>query len=310
MNLPPEKIKVLLASLASLSAISFIIVSSTFAWFDFNKTAVNSIVAGSGNISLTSITATSYKYQYPPIANISFDSITEDDPLNYDGTGKVMSKDLTTNQVNMNKYDPFYLSLQPNLSVFDLFTNFVIKLSITFQAWSDVELTLTADRLTDEQWNASTKSTTTDGRASDYLDFWASDADLSGVTSVSYTTPHSASAGTQVTTTYNLTDDNGTNNIIFFTMKNFEENASNTASFFRKNGSIEAKSEFALFPSTTYRYAEQTLGTDSSYTKTVVAYINIDYNTSSLASMASSLRADSTITLGMDYYFTVNATQV
>ncbi|MCI2069241.1 MAG: hypothetical protein LKJ88_06720 [Bacilli bacterium] len=309
MDLSPKKIKVLLASLASLSAISFIIVSSAFAWFDFNKTAVNSIVAGSGNISLTSISATSYKYQYPPIADISFDSITEDDPLNYDGVGKVMSKDLTSNQVNMNKYDPFYLSLQPALSVYDLFTNFVIKLSVTFQAWSDVDFSVTANRLTDDEWNASSKSTTNDGRASDYLDFWASTADLSAVSSVSYTTPHSAEAGTQVTTTYNVSDDNGANNIIFFTMKNFEENTSNTASFFRADGSTPAKSEFPLLATTTYRYAEQTLGTDSSYTKTVNVYINIDYNTSSLASMAASLRADTTINLGMDYYFTVNAIQ-
>jgi hypothetical protein len=270
------KTKVIFSSLAALSAVSLIAFTSAFAWFNFDKTMDQPIVASSGNVQITGLSASYYKYQYPALdPNISYSSITDATPLNYDKTGIVVTDTLVDNgtvtkSLVMNKFDPVWLDLN-NQTVYDLFTNVVIKITATFKSYSSTAFTISAKKLTDAEYTAKTSAAASssssssvsssessevssavsssassssaeagsseDYRASSYLDYWAASPDFTTITSVDYSTPYNNASA--VTTTYTNADD-----IVFFYMKNYEQN--NTASYFRSSDSQTAQTSLML----------------------------------------------------------------
>jgi hypothetical protein len=274
----PGKTKIILTSLLSLSAVCFIVVSATFAWFNFDRTVNNSIVTTSGDLSVTIDAGIAYKYTYHTLGTATDGTVI----YNYDDPAGVAKTGITTvPTLTMNKYDPFYLSLNPSLTVQDLYTNIAIKLTYTFKTYSDATVTLSVQKM------GSAYTSANEG-ISGYVDFWSTATDVS------------ASDVTYGGTTYTTEDDR-----IYYGMKNVEANQ--TALNFRTDPTATS----LTIATNTYPFPTDTtqLQSDGSWTNQITYYLNVDYNTASLASKIESLTADKTVYLDMDYYFQVKAEQ-
>lgn len=280
-----NKIKILLICLTAMTSCVCIIATSVFAWFNFNKDVGTSIVTTSGKIKFDSVAATAYKYVYPTLGG-------ESGVINYDGAGTVTSYNFITENIDMNKYDPFYLNLN-SLKVKDIMTNIAVKFDVTFSIASDVNLNL---NLKLDPSVASNKY-----NIHSYLDFWSNTADLaSDNTDVSWTstngTAYSFASGT---------DTNFDNDKIFYRMKNYQENTTDNPALNFATGS----SVLNVY-SSSYTYASGTIDSLTSLSShTVSFYVGIDYNESSLKATADGLTADVTVNLPMDYYFEIEAAQ-
>jgi hypothetical protein len=302
--------KVLLTSLSALTAVVFIAATATFAWFNFNTANNNSVVTTAGNIEISSFNATAYKFVYPTFNSNSSSSASQDststEPVyDYDNPNKgtVTAYDLKTQNVKMNKYDPFYLSLNPDLTVDYLNTNLVIQFDITVTTYTNATLNINAIRLNSTTWPTGSY------RASDYLDFWlGTDASAATIASAS---DYSYSRTYGMTTTFSRTCST-VNDKTFFAMKNIEDtthinSSSDYTHFYTTYADKSSDTKMVLYTNSADLAYTNTDGSAMSVTKTV--YLNIDYNQSNLSSFTAQLTADETISLGMDYYFQIEAIQ-
>jgi hypothetical protein len=283
--------------------------SATFAWFNFNITNNQSIVATAGNISLTDFSANALKYVYPTYgasSSSSSSTSSEGEPMyNYQEDGTVTSYDVLTQEVKMNKYDPFILYLRGE-KVDVLNTNIVLKLSYSCKTYTDATISLKAQRLVN--WPSSSK------RITDYLDYWVSSVDYSSLASVTYNG-----------TVYNSTDTNGALNVPFYGMKENERLCHNstetitdtTSPLYYRHFYGDSSINSLTLMSTDYSYSSMVAGSvsnatatgDGGFSITGNFYLNVDYNQSTLNSYSTSLSADTTISLGMDYSLVLEAIQ-
>lgn len=293
-----RKVKALLSAITSLLAVAFLMTTSTFAWFNFNKAQSNSIVTTAGDLKIESFSATALKYVYPTYgsgsssSSASSASSSSTAPLyNYDGVGTVNSLDVVASTVEMNKYDPFYLYLK-NDKVDVLNTNIVLKLAFSVTTYTDATVNIKAIRAS--TWTGSERIT-------DHLDFWTSDTDYASTASVTYDG-----------TAYTLAGENGTNNVPFYGMKEVERlthvNSTADYQYFYNSDAAQIPSELSL-KTYTVDFASATKNADGGTTFTKTVYVNVDYNQSTLADYSTSLSADATITLGMDYSLEIEAVQ-
>lgn len=301
-----SKAKAILSTVTCLVAVSFIMASATFAWFNFNITNNQSIVATAGNISLTDFSANALKYVYPTYGSGSSSVSSEAEPMyNYQEDGTVQSFNVLTQEVPMNKYDPFILYLRGE-KVDVLYTNIVLKISYTCKTYTNAKISLKAER--SANWPTSKK------RITDYLDFWISTVDFSSTASVTYNG-----------TVFNSTDTNGTLNVPFYGMKENERLCHNSTEtitdstsplYFRHFYGDETLTSLTL-NSSDYSYQDMVGGLvsnatalgDGGFSISGTFYLNIDYNQATLYSYSTSLSADTTISLGMDYSLILEAIQ-
>lgn len=299
-----------------ISVMAFITVTAIFAWFNFNENNITSVVVTTGNIEINDFTATAYKYQYQTFTNNTSDSSSSsvssseaDDPLyDYEKDGTIVTSDLTTSPLKMNKYDPFYVKLNDNINVRDLMTNLVIKFDFTVKAYTDFDV----------QVNLNRSDTGVTLGASHFLDFWMSETDYSSSYVVGETTYDSVTyIANKLTTTDSTTySTNAAKERIFYGNKNVEESlspADGTTTLASTTYSLignDTATSLNIFDSGNTTFAQTSLDdTDKYMEKHYSLFASVDYNRASLDKFADSLKADEYIKLTMDYYFSIEANQ-
>jgi len=236
-----------------------------------------------------------YKFLYPDFIGTISPS-TSDELVNYeDGVnGEVYEYDKddvssSSTVIAMNKYDPFYLELNPDDSVSVLMTNLVMKFDLVIYNSIDVNLSLSVVKFASVDED--------EERISQYLDFWT-------VTSDQYDTQYASD--TTGGATY---DDEATQK--FYTVKNYAEVEDGSGNFtvtptytFIDNTDVSG----TLFEQSITSGADEET---SEITSTNISfYVNIDYNQESLSDKSSTLQAGVTQSLYTDYYFLLNLEQV
>lgn len=286
--------KLLLSGITSLSLVAFIVGATTFSWFQLNQSLSNIIIVDSGSLDLD-YDVNVYKFLYPDFAGVISPS-TSDELINYkDGVnGEVYEYDKdevnsASTVISMNKYDPFYLELNPDDSVSVLMTNLVMKFDLVIDNSIDVHLNLSVVKFAsigeDEE------------RISQYLDFWT-------VTSDQYDTQYAADTTGGATYVDEPTQK-------FHTVKNYAEVEDGSGNFtltptytFIGNTDVSG----TLFEQSIASGANEV--TSEIATTNISFYVNIDYNQLSLADKSSTLQAGVTQSLYTDYYFLLNLEQV
>lgn len=301
------KIKVLLTAITTLTAVTFTAVTAVFGWFNFAQNNLASIVVTTGNIEINNLTATAFKYVYPILgANTSSgsssvssseasSSTSQEIYYDYDGVGTVTSYDLLTSSLKMNKYDPFYVKLNDDITVHDLMTNIAVKFTFTVKTYTNYDLS----------FNIKKTSNTTYG-ATNFIDFWCINTD--------YTTSDVYYKGTQMTSD---------NDRAYYAMKCIEENLdptsssspnaslSPTVSSTNLIGNTDSTASITVFDSGTETFSQTSQSdTDPYMEKSYTLFFNFDYNQSSLDSYVDSLSADSSLSLLMNYQLDFEARQV
>ena len=286
--------KLLLSGISSLSLVAFIVGATTFSWFQLNQSLSNIIIVDSGSIDLA-YDVNVYKFLYPDFIGTISPS-TSDELVNYeDGVnGEVYEYDKddvssSSTVIAMNKYDPFYLELNPDDSVSVLMTNLVMKFDLVIYNSIDVNLSLSVVKFASVDED--------EERISQYLDFWT-------VTSDQYDTQYASD--TTGGATY---DDEATQK--FYTVKNYAEVEDGSGNFtvtptytFIDNTDVSG----TLFEQSITSGADEET---SEITSTNISfYVNIDYNQESLSDKSSTLQAGVTQSLYTDYYFLLNLEQV
>jgi len=284
--------KLMLSATTSLPLVAFIVGASTFSWFQLNKSFSNIIIVDSGDLKFSSYDVNLYKYIFPNFNGEILDD-TPDDFINYDGTGEVHAFDkdrILTEQIPMNKYDPFYLDLNPQDSVSDLLTNIVLEFSAEVENTVDAKLNLKVVKIDDVSSSVL--------RITDYLDFWV-------VSDSSYQSSSS---------TYDGVNYPDSPSMEYYKVKNYAE-------------AEDSDGDLALSPTFSFinQPSEVTYGTIYSQeipsgapsesggeiTKTTIHFfVNFDYNQASLASYSTSLEAGVTMNLYSDYYFSLSLEQL
>ena len=283
--------KLMFSAITSLSLVAFVVGASTFSWFQLSESFSDIIVVDAGDLDLTSYDVSLYKYIFPDFnGNIAYD--TEENFINYDGEGEVHEFDKATildSQISMNKYDPFYLALNPDDSVSDLRTNLVMEFSVEVQNTVDAELNLKVVKIDDID--------ASNTRITDYLDFWT----------VSETNYNSASA------TYDSVEYTESPYVEYYKVKNYSEVE-------------DANGDLSLTPTFSFIDQADTVTSGTLYTQEIASgapaetggdvttttihfFINFDYNQVSLAHYSDTLQAGVTQDLYSDYYFSLSLEQ-
>lgn len=296
------KIKVLFTAITTLTAVTFTAVTAVFGWFNFSQNNLASIVVTTGNIEINNLTATAYKYVYPILGadtsssdSSSSSASSQEIYYDYDGIGSVTSYDLLTTSLRMNKYDPFYIKLNDDITVHDLMTNIAVKFTFTIKTYTDYVLSFNVKK---------TKQTTYG--STDFMNFWCTDTD--------YTADNVYYNGEQKTS-----EDDKT----YYAMKCIEEgldpnsssspNASLTSPVSSHNliGNTDSTASINVFSTGTETFLQTSQSSDDPYMqKSYTLFLNIDYNQSSLDSFANSLSADSSLSLLMNYQLNFEARQI
>ena len=296
------KIKVLFTAITTLTAVTFTAVTAVFGWFNFSQNNLASIVVTTGNIEINNLTATAYKYVYPILGadtslsdSSSSSASSQEIYYDYDGIGSVTSYDLLTTSLRMNKYDPFYIKLNDDITVHDLMTNIAVKFTFTIKTYTDYVLSFNVKK---------TKQTTYG--STDFMNFWCTDTD--------YTADNVYYNGEQKTS-----EDDKT----YYAMKCIEEgldpnsssspNASLTSPVSSHNliGNTDLTASINVFSTGTETFLQTSQSSDDPYMqKSYTLFLNIDYNQSSLDSFANSLSADSSLSLLMNYQLNFEARQI
>lgn len=285
--------KPLFVSIVSLSACAFIIGATTFAWFNYNKNVEKAITIDSGSVEIVSdqVKVTAYKYCYPAFDGSLNASITED-VINYDGIGKVFSYDLLTSSIYMNKYDPFYLNLNPNLTVKDLMTNVGIKFEIPIKTTTSINVKLKAAKMTG----------IFNDPISDHLDFCP--------ISVSQFAASSAVYGG-----IDFSSDDSSN--AFYRIKNYAEPSGTWPTFQTfigsSNNSIDLYNASIVYAAPSSSSTSEATSSNSASLpymyQTLTFYVNIEYNPASLDSYTNSLKAGASTSFPVNCYFLISAEQ-
>lgn len=283
--------KLMFSTITSLSLVAFVVGASTFSWFQLNESFTDIIVVDSGDLQFSSYDVSLYKYIFPDFNGvISYE--TEDGFINYDGEGAVHEFDkdyILSSEISMNKYDPFYLALNTDDSVSDLFTNMVMEFTIVVENTVDAQLNLKVVKIDDIDESLT--------GITDYLDFWAVDE-----------TSYNSSSSTYDSVEYTTSPD-----MEFYKVKNYAEvedvngdlSLTPTFSFI---GQDETVTSGTIYSESIPSGAPAVEGGDVT-TTTVHFFINFDYNQDSLASYSDTLQAGVTQDLYSDYYFSLSLEQ-
>jgi len=286
--------KLLLSGISSLSLVAFIVGATTFSWFQLNQSISNIIIVDSGSLDL-SYDVDIYKFLYPDFSGVVSPS-TADVLVNYQSgeTGEVYDFDKddvnsSSTTIAMNKYDPFYLELNPDESVSVLMTNLVMKFDLIVDNSIDVNLNLSVVKFASVDAG--------DERISQYLDFWT-------VTSDQYDAQYAADTAGGATYVDESTQK-------FHTVKNYAEVEDGLGNFtltptytFIGNTDVSGTLFEQSIESGANEETSEIATTDISF------YLNIDYNQLSLANKSSTLQAGVTQSLYTDYYFLLTLEQV
>jgi len=296
------KIKVLFTAITTLTAVTFTAVTAVFGWFNFSQNNLASIVVTTGNIEINNLTATAYKYVYPILGadtsssdSSSSSASSQEIYYDYDGIGSVTSYDLLTTSLRMNKYDPFYIKLNDDITVHDLMTNIAVKFTFTIKTYTDYVLSFNVKKTKQTAYGST-----------DFMNFWCTDTD--------YTADNVYYNGEQKTS-----EDDKT----YYAMKCIEEgldpnsssspNASLTSPVSSHNliGNTDLTASINVFSTGTETFLQTSQSSDDPYMqKSYTLFLNIDYNQSSLDSFANSLSADSSLSLLMNYQLNFEARQI
>ena len=309
-------VKILLVALSSFSTLVFIISTTLFAWFNFNKDT-SSIILTTGNIKINegSPTIYAYKYNYPTFGEYSL----------YDEKGVVRKNQVVDNSdLNMNLYDPLMVDIEGTSNCNFLYTNLPIKINIGFKTTTDCTLKIKVVKLT--SWDNAKK------RITDYIDFYTvSNVNLATAFEQAdfsthydgYTykkTSYKSDSEAQYTnyTSSEISSGLNYNNLYFYSMKNLKDgkdiSGNNTQETYLTSQHFynSAQTTLELFCKD-YRvsslpYLAQDGTRYAEYSEEVC--LQLEYNVSLLQdAFLSNLEEGEIITLHSDYYFLVEVSQ-